>query len=337
MKTDKSEKVGFVAAVVPGAFLAVSVILMILDGDVDLYCTNGVFSLSCCIAIELCYRDVRRKNVFIVVALQILSFALLAALDLAEALDTGPFRGLYFSVASFFPALAVLSGGILRRCGDPAYLSSMESGINVVRRSSLIILALYVLVSMCVSSAALMMPEPVPEVVSAFMLICLLSLFIVLSARLALGRKRLSVVEEAILLPSARPEADVNDVAVFRKIDDLMSKDKPFLDPGFTLERLCREIGVNRGYVSKSINNCTGLTFPRYINNLRVRYAQDLFISSGKKLRIAVLAERSGFANGVTFAVSFRLVTGMAPRDWCRKVRGEGSSDEGGGNPPVPF
>ena len=78
--------------------------------------------------------------------------------------------------------------------------------------------------------------------------------------------------------------------------------------------------GEDKSYLSKVINSCTGMNYPQFVNNYRVRYSMDLF-RRDPRLKVSELAMMSGFHSGVTFTLASRLFLGKTPSDWCREYR----------------
>ena len=58
-----------------------------------------------------------------------------------------------------------------------------------------------------------------------------------------------------------------------------------------------------------------GMTFPHFINNLRIRYACTL-MRQDKGLSLAEIAERSGFYSTRTFQRTFLATMGKTPSEY---------------------
>ncbi len=95
---------------------------------------------------------------------------------------------------------------------------------------------------------------------------------------------------------------------------------RPFLDPGYGLEDLARDLCSNKAYVSKVINEGSGLNFCQLMNRYRVDYAREAF-RNDSTLKVRDLSELSGFNSQVTFNMAFRLFYETTPGVWCKEVR----------------
>ena len=99
-----------------------------------------------------------------------------------------------------------------------------------------------------------------------------------------------------------------------------MMERRPFLVPFFTLQDLANAVYTNRAYLSKTINRFSGKNFRSYVNYYRIMYAMELF-RNNMGLRIAELADLSGFRSETSFLRSFKQVMGEQPSVWCARIR----------------
>jgi AraC-like DNA-binding protein len=97
-----------------------------------------------------------------------------------------------------------------------------------------------------------------------------------------------------------------------------MREQKPYLDPDLTLSRLSRKMGVPTKTLSSTINQQTGGNVSRYINEARIRAAQD-FILRGETVTNAMLM--SGFNTKSNFNREFLRVAGRNPSAWLAENR----------------
>ena len=94
---------------------------------------------------------------------------------------------------------------------------------------------------------------------------------------------------------------------------------KCYLNPDLSLSDLSKKVGSNRLYVSRAINECSGLNFKRFLNWYRIMFAVELINSDGR-LKISEVSKASGFNSQPTFNFAFRLVMGMAPSEYARQI-----------------
>lgn len=86
-----------------------------------------------------------------------------------------------------------------------------------------------------------------------------------------------------------------------------------------TLDFLSSFAGLSKYHLSREFRRCTGSSPIEYLINLRVAAAQQFLISTD--MRIADIAEETGFNNLNNFAKQFEKRTGMAPSAYRKKMR----------------
>lgn len=107
---------------------------------------------------------------------------------------------------------------------------------------------------------------------------------------------------------------------MYDKMLSLLKKEKPYLNPDFSLEDMSRSLFSNKTYMSRVINICTGLNFSQLINKYRVNYARELFLENND-LKVCELSDMSGFHSSVTFNMAFKLFYRVTPGVWCKEIR----------------
>lgn len=121
-------------------------------------------------------------------------------------------------------------------------------------------------------------------------------------------------------------ERGVSFDELFERMEKVIIQKQLFLDCGYRITDLAREVGTNRTYITRILKE-RGLNYVTYLNSFRIQYAMLLMSDpQNRRVRLAEIAERSGFASdramnrylvrriGVTAAV-FRKRT----LDRCRK------------------
>lgn len=112
----------------------------------------------------------------------------------------------------------------------------------------------------------------------------------------------------------------VSGNGMYPKLIKYVEENRTFLDPGYSLENLARGLCSNKAYISKVINDGSGLNFCQLMNRYRVDYARAAFIEN-PSLKVKDLSELSGFNSQVTFNMAFRLFYETTPGVWCKEVR----------------
>lgn len=100
--------------------------------------------------------------------------------------------------------------------------------------------------------------------------------------------------------------------AVCKKAEDVIDIKKLYLNPGFTIAMLAKEIGTNRTYLSRYISEVKKIRFTDYINNLRAEHAKSLLQKPGTQ-PLADIAMISGFGSVRAMNRSFMKNYGKLP------------------------
>ena len=95
---------------------------------------------------------------------------------------------------------------------------------------------------------------------------------------------------------SARKTAETLTPKTF---ENYIKKHKPYLDPDFKITDLVEELGINRTYISRFINETYKVNFNRYINRCRLLELERLAkLPSNSKIKPYRLASKVGFRDG---------------------------------------
>lgn len=109
------------------------------------------------------------------------------------------------------------------------------------------------------------------------------------------------------------PETIEAQAALVARLNALLARDRLYLDPNLTLNRLARRLHVPAKRLSEAINRQTGGNVARLINGMRIQAACAV-LQAGQSVTEAMLA--SGFNTKSNFNRAFRIATGTSPSDW---------------------
>jgi len=127
-------------------------------------------------------------------------------------------------------------------------------------------------------------------------------------------RKEIAAEEKTINNASNGKESEENK---FFMIKNYIKKNKRFLDPAFSLERLSSEMGISTSKLSHLINQESGYNFPDYINLLRVEKAKKYLIKSDfSAYTIVAIGLECGFNSKSTFYSAFKKFTNVTPSEF---------------------
>lgn len=104
------------------------------------------------------------------------------------------------------------------------------------------------------------------------------------------------------------------------KLINLMERDGLYLDCELKLADIADELNVSRHHASQIINECFGVSFYEYLNNLRIQEAEKLLMDNEAiDLNITDIAYKSGFNNRMSFYNTFRKHFGVTPSEFRSK------------------
>ena len=113
------------------------------------------------------------------------------------------------------------------------------------------------------------------------------------------------------------------DRQLFDQLQQSLQFESLYRDTTLSLDNLAQRMRVNRSYLSRAINLCTGKNFNSYINEYRIKEAVRLMSDNSEKFSLESLAFEVGFNDRKTFYTAFRKMTGLSPSDFRGNLRKE--------------
>lgn len=89
--------------------------------------------------------------------------------------------------------------------------------------------------------------------------------------------------------------------------------------PGYTLEDICKEVGISRSQLYRNITSLTGQSFVDFVKEFRLKRALDLIERDMDS--ITQIAYSTGFNNPSYFSKCFKERYGMLPSEFAKTVR----------------
>lgn len=121
--------------------------------------------------------------------------------------------------------------------------------------------------------------------------------------------------EKARYQRSSLQEQDKNGIA--EQIKRIMEEEKPYLQQGFSLQSLAKQLKVQPHHLTQTLNENLGLTFFELAAQHRIAEAQRLLQAPATRdLTIEDIAERVGYLSKSAFNTAFKKQTGMTPSGW---------------------
>lgn len=100
-------------------------------------------------------------------------------------------------------------------------------------------------------------------------------------------------------------------------IKKYLIKEKPFINPDFSISDIALAMQVPQNHVSYCINDIMQTKFSTLKSDLRINYAVELLSGNLKEsFTIEGIAQQSGFKTRASFYNAFKEKTGMNPTDF---------------------
>ena len=113
------------------------------------------------------------------------------------------------------------------------------------------------------------------------------------------------------------PEEELDrEGQIYRRVCELMQKEKVYKDTELNRDILSKRIGTNAVYITNAVRKyADGATVNEFINGYRLRHAASL-LTNNPDLNINEVEYRSGFNSRATFNRCFRAFFGMSPSEY---------------------
>lgn len=114
-------------------------------------------------------------------------------------------------------------------------------------------------------------------------------------------------------------------------------REKIYATPAYnwSIDAMCKEMILSRGYFQKLYTRCFGISFTQDVINSRIAHAKKLLAQTDQS--IAVIAEKSGYDNYVHFMHQFKKIVGITPTDYRRKKNAKHNEKQSGRNYPPDY
>ncbi|NDL61800.1 helix-turn-helix domain-containing protein [Acerihabitans arboris] len=123
--------------------------------------------------------------------------------------------------------------------------------------------------------------------------------------------------------PSPAPAPTEQDRQRVMALDALMRRERYFTDPGLTMVRLAKRLGLPGRQLSEAVNRVCGRNISQVINEYRIREAERLLTETDDNITGIMLA--CGFQTKSNFNREFRRVAGVSPSEFRLSAGGQAS------------
>ena len=115
--------------------------------------------------------------------------------------------------------------------------------------------------------------------------------------------------------------SETKNSLLFAELSRIMEEEKAYRDGTLTVDKLSARLQTNRSYLSRVINEQTGLNFNKYINKFRITEAIGMLSDkSNPDIQMKKIGYTLGFNSPSTFYKAFSEETGMSPSTFRRKI-----------------
>ena len=111
---------------------------------------------------------------------------------------------------------------------------------------------------------------------------------------------------------------DASSEQLTAQLRKLMESEKMYLSSELRLNDVAARLGTSSRNISDCIRRSQGCSFSQFVNGYRVEHAKKL-MQQRPDIKMTNLFYESGFANETSFYRTFKLLTGMTPKEWIQK------------------
>lgn len=105
-------------------------------------------------------------------------------------------------------------------------------------------------------------------------------------------------------------------------LEEYLQRERPFLTPGFSLQDMSIQTGINVPTLSALVNREYGMNFNDFINQYRVAYFKDLIRNPQyHQWTLEAIANKAGFNSRTTFIRAFTKFAECSPSEYLRFVK----------------
>lgn len=105
----------------------------------------------------------------------------------------------------------------------------------------------------------------------------------------------------------------------YREFVDLRERIYSNPQEDWSIDTMCRDLILSRGYFQKLYTRCFGISFTQDVINSRIELSKRLLSSTDYS--IAYIADQSGYSNYVHFMHQFKKIVGITPTEYRRRKK----------------
>ncbi len=116
-------------------------------------------------------------------------------------------------------------------------------------------------------------------------------------------------------------EADSGDQLLYRRLEELMDSEHTYRSKDVSLDFLAEKLDTNRAYISRVINQYSGMSFYDYIHSRRIAEAVAALSEAENDLPLKALSDHLGYNSISVFYRYFQKETGVPPSKYREEAR----------------
>lgn len=111
-------------------------------------------------------------------------------------------------------------------------------------------------------------------------------------------------------------------IAYYRdRIIKIMEEEKPFLEGSLKIADLANLLDINTHALSQLINESFGKNYSEFINDYRIKEAENLLINANGNSKVIEIAYQSGFNTKAAFYSAFRRKNNISPKEFQNHLK----------------
>ena len=121
--------------------------------------------------------------------------------------------------------------------------------------------------------------------------------------------------KQSIISTFAQENENIMDKGLFKKIDTVIREERLYAQINLMREDIMRRFGIGRHHLNDQLNTfADGMSFPQYINSIRLEVAYDL-LTNHPEMTIADVAREVGFT-APNLREQFKRCYGVTPAEY---------------------
>jgi AraC-like DNA-binding protein len=104
-------------------------------------------------------------------------------------------------------------------------------------------------------------------------------------------------------------------------IMDYMTKEKPYLDSSFSIQKMSEDLNIQKFYITQVLNEHLNKNFYTFVNDFRIKEVKEMMEKdNNNKYTLLSLAFDAGFNSKTSFNTTFKKYTGKTPSQYRKDV-----------------